>query len=93
MEQHGNGLLPTWMVLISDTTASARIAACLVDISSWMTAQQLKLNPSKTELLVIPDKNGPAPSDLKALITPHTAPRSLRSTSTARLIPPSLRHK
>ncbi|KAK3564285.1 hypothetical protein QTP86_012010 [Hemibagrus guttatus] len=38
----------------SDTTASARISACLVDISSWMTAHQLKLNPSKTELLVIP---------------------------------------
>ncbi|KAK3571015.1 hypothetical protein QTP86_034556, partial [Hemibagrus guttatus] len=37
-----------------DTTASARISACLVDISSWMTAHQLKLNPSKTELLVIP---------------------------------------
>ncbi|KAK3569601.1 hypothetical protein QTP86_002670 [Hemibagrus guttatus] len=35
-------------------TASARISACLVDISSWMTAHQLKLNPSKTELLVIP---------------------------------------
>ncbi|KAK3573121.1 hypothetical protein QTP86_013441 [Hemibagrus guttatus] len=38
----------------SDTTASARISACLVDISSWMTAHQLKLNPSKTELLIIP---------------------------------------
>ncbi|KAK3507897.1 hypothetical protein QTP70_002529 [Hemibagrus guttatus] len=34
-------------------------------------------------------KNGPAPSDLKALITPHTA-RSLRA-STAQLVPPSLR--
>ncbi|KAK3572338.1 hypothetical protein QTP86_031122 [Hemibagrus guttatus] len=188
----------------SDTTASARISACLVDISSWMTAHQLKLNPSKTELLVIPGdpspaqdlalslsnsmispsatarnlgvtmdnqlsfsshvtnvtrscrfllynfrrirpflstqatqvlvqslvisrldycnsllaglplnpirplqmiqnaavqlvfnlpKNGPAPSYLKALVTPHTAPRSLRSTSTARLVPPSLREK
>ncbi|KAK3517061.1 hypothetical protein QTP86_004267, partial [Hemibagrus guttatus] len=31
-----------------------RVSACLVDISSWMTAHQLKLNPSKTELLVIP---------------------------------------
>ncbi|KAK3552577.1 hypothetical protein QTP86_017015 [Hemibagrus guttatus] len=41
--------------LISDTTASARISVCLVDISSWMTAHQLQLNPSKTELLVIPD--------------------------------------
>ncbi|KAK3575634.1 hypothetical protein QTP86_031591, partial [Hemibagrus guttatus] len=38
----------------TDTTASARISACLVDISSWMMAHQLKLNPSKTELLVIP---------------------------------------
>ncbi|KAK3524687.1 hypothetical protein QTP86_000656 [Hemibagrus guttatus] len=39
----------------SDTMSSARKSACLVDISSWMTAHQLKLNPSKTELLVIPD--------------------------------------
>ncbi|KAK3517069.1 hypothetical protein QTP86_004180, partial [Hemibagrus guttatus] len=38
------------------TTASARISACLVDISSWMTAYELKLNPSKTELLIIPDR-------------------------------------
>ncbi|KAK3537963.1 hypothetical protein QTP70_024793 [Hemibagrus guttatus] len=38
----------------SDITTSARISACLVDISSWMMAHQLKLNPSKTELLVIP---------------------------------------
>ncbi|KAK3573698.1 hypothetical protein QTP86_032058, partial [Hemibagrus guttatus] len=45
--------LPGWS-LISDTTASARISAFLVDISSWMTAHQLKVNPSKTELLVIP---------------------------------------
>ncbi|KAK3535044.1 hypothetical protein QTP70_002227 [Hemibagrus guttatus] len=36
-------------------------------------------------------KNGPVPSYFKALITPRTAPRSLRSTSTARLVPPSLR--
>ncbi|KAK3541710.1 hypothetical protein QTP86_002134 [Hemibagrus guttatus] len=40
-----------------------------------------------------PAKNGPAPSYLKALVTPRTAPRSLRSTSTARLVPPSLREK
>ncbi|KAK3543792.1 hypothetical protein QTP70_027265, partial [Hemibagrus guttatus] len=45
--------LPGWS-LISDTTTSARISACLADISSWMTAHQLKLNPSKTELLIIP---------------------------------------
>ncbi|KAK3545176.1 hypothetical protein QTP70_001775 [Hemibagrus guttatus] len=79
--------------LISDTTASAQISACLVDISSWMRAHQLKFNPSKTELLIIPAKNGPAPSYLKALVTPRTAPRSLRSASTARLVPPSLREK
>ncbi|KAK3517023.1 hypothetical protein QTP70_030436, partial [Hemibagrus guttatus] len=36
------------------TTASAGISACLAGISSWMTAHQLKLNPSKTELLIIP---------------------------------------
>ncbi|KAK3562740.1 hypothetical protein QTP86_006519 [Hemibagrus guttatus] len=91
----------------SDTTASAWISACLADISSWMTAHQLKLNPSKTELLIIPAarirfktlmlaykaKNGPVPSYLKDLVTPRTAPRSLRSTSTARLVPPSLREK
>ncbi|KAK3556109.1 hypothetical protein QTP70_005553 [Hemibagrus guttatus] len=44
----------------SDTMASARISARLVDISSWMTAHQLKLNPSKTELLVIPGDPSPA---------------------------------
>ncbi|KAK3538107.1 hypothetical protein QTP70_029821, partial [Hemibagrus guttatus] len=163
----------------SDTTTSARISTCLADISSWMTAHQLKLNPSKTELLIIPGdpspaqdlaislrnsmisptatarnlgvtmdnklsfsshvthvtrscrfllyniriehqknsaisihtgysaarirfktlmlaykaKNGPVPSYLKALVTSRTAPRLLRSTSTARLVPPSLREK
>ncbi|KAK3514263.1 hypothetical protein QTP70_012100 [Hemibagrus guttatus] len=46
--------LPGWS-LISNTMASAWISACLVDISSWMMAHQLKLNPSKTELLVIPE--------------------------------------
>ncbi|KAK3517157.1 hypothetical protein QTP86_005119 [Hemibagrus guttatus] len=51
--------LPGWS-LISDTTASARISACLADISSWMTAHQLKLNPSKTELLIIPADPSPA---------------------------------
>ncbi|KAK2818301.1 hypothetical protein Q7C36_022234 [Tachysurus vachellii] len=39
----------------------------------------------KTLMLAYKAKNGPAPSYLKALITPHTAPHTLRSTSTARL--------
>ncbi|KAK3551838.1 hypothetical protein QTP70_029414, partial [Hemibagrus guttatus] len=44
----------------SDSTASVRISAVLVNISSRMTAHQLKLNPSKTELLVIPGDPSPA---------------------------------
>ncbi|KAK3541695.1 hypothetical protein QTP86_001109 [Hemibagrus guttatus] len=47
----------TLPVLPKYTMASARISACLVDISSWMMAHQLKLNPSKTELLAIPDSS------------------------------------
>ncbi|KAI4888332.1 hypothetical protein NFI96_024824, partial [Prochilodus magdalenae] len=34
-----------------------RISACLTDISSWMTAHHLKLNPSKTELLSPPTED------------------------------------
>ncbi|KAK3506388.1 hypothetical protein QTP70_019270, partial [Hemibagrus guttatus] len=44
-------------------------------------------------MLAYKAKNGPVPSYLKALITPHTAPRFLGSTRTARLVPPSLRVK
>ncbi|KAI5619435.1 hypothetical protein C0J50_20832 [Silurus asotus] len=45
----------------------------------------------KTLMLAYKAKNGPAPSYLSDLITSHTAPRCLRSSSTARLVPPSLR--
>ncbi|KAK3568200.1 hypothetical protein QTP86_000226 [Hemibagrus guttatus] len=45
----------------------------------------------KTLMLSYKAKNGPGPSYLKALITPHTAPCSLRFTITAQLVPPSLR--
>ncbi|KAK3568142.1 hypothetical protein QTP86_031382, partial [Hemibagrus guttatus] len=45
----------------------------------------------KTLTLAHKAKNGPTPSYLKALVTPRTAPRSLKSTSTARLVPTSLR--
>ncbi|KAK3553056.1 hypothetical protein QTP86_031184, partial [Hemibagrus guttatus] len=47
----------------------------------------------KTLMLAYKAKNGPAPSYLKALVTSRTAPHLLRSTSTARLVPPSLREK
>ncbi|KAK3548188.1 hypothetical protein QTP70_005188 [Hemibagrus guttatus] len=68
----------------SDTTTSARISACLVDISSWMTAHQLKLNPSKTELLVIPGDPSPA-QDLaislsNSMISPSATARNLGVT-------------
>ncbi|KAK3527079.1 hypothetical protein QTP86_008796 [Hemibagrus guttatus] len=68
----------------SDTTASARISACLVDISSWMTAHQLKLNPSKTELLIIPGDPSPA-QDLaislsNSMISPTASARNLGVT-------------
>ncbi len=36
-----------------DPTVTARIAACLSDISSWMMDHHLQLNLAKTELLVI----------------------------------------
>ncbi|KAK3565420.1 hypothetical protein QTP86_008242 [Hemibagrus guttatus] len=66
----------------SDTTASARISACLVDISSWMMANQL--NPSKTELLVIPGDPSPA-QDLvislsNSMISPSATARNLGVT-------------
>ncbi|KAK3536724.1 hypothetical protein QTP86_022453, partial [Hemibagrus guttatus] len=65
-------------------TASARISACLVDISSWMMAHQLKLNPSKTELLVFPGDPYPA-QDLaislnNSMISPSATARNLGVT-------------
>ncbi|KAK3570014.1 hypothetical protein QTP86_009166 [Hemibagrus guttatus] len=65
----------------SDATASAQISVCLADISSWMTAHQLKLNPSKTELLIITDDPSPA-QDLEislsnSMISPSATARNL----------------
>ncbi|KAK3536301.1 hypothetical protein QTP86_002173, partial [Hemibagrus guttatus] len=73
----------------SDTTTSARISACLADISSWMTAHQLKLNPSKTELLIIPGDPSPA-QDLaislsNSMISPTASARNLGVTMDNRL--------
>ncbi|KAK9535963.1 hypothetical protein VZT92_005791 [Zoarces viviparus] len=42
-----------------DTQVESRIAACLADISKWMTTHQLKLNLDKTELLFLPGKGCP----------------------------------
>uniref|UniRef100_A0A6I8PDN2 RNA-directed DNA polymerase n=1 Tax=Ornithorhynchus anatinus TaxID=9258 RepID=A0A6I8PDN2_ORNAN len=39
----------------------ARITSCLRDVSTWMSARHLKLNMSKTELLIFPPKPGPLP--------------------------------
>ncbi|XP_077937991.1 uncharacterized protein LOC144383603 [Gasterosteus aculeatus] len=41
----------------SDTQVAARISACLTDISQWMSAHHLKINPDKTELLLFPGKD------------------------------------
>ncbi|KAK3574680.1 hypothetical protein QTP86_012466 [Hemibagrus guttatus] len=73
-----------WNSPASNTTASARISACLADISSWMTAHQLKLNPSKTELLIIPSDPFPA-QDLaislsNSMISPSATVRNLGVT-------------
>ncbi|KAK3544414.1 hypothetical protein QTP86_011154 [Hemibagrus guttatus] len=77
-------LLSTLRSLGIYTTASARISACLADISSWMTAHQLKLNPSKTELLIIPGDPSPA-QDLaislsNSMISPTASARNLGVT-------------
>ncbi|XP_075313226.1 uncharacterized protein LOC142373735 [Odontesthes bonariensis] len=43
----------------SDTQVEARIAACLADISGWMSMHHLKLNLDKTELVFLPGKACP----------------------------------
>ncbi|KAL7841444.1 hypothetical protein SRHO_G00251350, partial [Serrasalmus rhombeus] len=60
---------------------SSRISACLSDISSWMAAHHLKLNPSKTELTFMPATTG-LHHDLvisfeNCLIVPSVEARSL----------------
>ena len=43
----------------SATQVEERIAACLADISQWMSNHHLKLNQDKTELLFFPAKSSP----------------------------------
>ncbi|XP_060751086.1 uncharacterized protein LOC132862815 isoform X2 [Tachysurus vachellii] len=76
-DQLGNGSLPflPGRRLISD---SDRISACLAEISSWMAAHQLKLNPSKTELLFIQGDSSPG-HDLA--ISLHNDPISPSATA------------
>ncbi|MCJ8738156.1 hypothetical protein PDJAM_G00032410 [Pangasius djambal] len=75
--------------VISDTHVSAQISACLEDISSWMTANQLKVNPTKTELLFIPGDSSPS-QDLaisldNSLISPSVTARNLGVTMDTQL--------
>ena len=68
----------------TDPGISARIEACLTDISAWMTKHHLQLNLAKTELLIIPAK--PSIShDLSitlgsATVTPSSSARNLGVT-------------
>lgn len=43
----------------SDTDIATRISRCLADVSKWTTANHLKLNLDKTELLFMPGKDCP----------------------------------
>ncbi|XP_075968214.1 uncharacterized protein LOC142971545 [Anarhichas minor] len=67
-----------------DTQVEARIAACLADISKWMTTHHLKLNLDKTELLFLPG-NGCPHRDLSitiddTVVTPTRTARNLGVT-------------
>ncbi|KAL7846620.1 hypothetical protein SRHO_G00216000, partial [Serrasalmus rhombeus] len=46
---------------------SSRMSTCLSDISKWMAAHHLKLNPSKTELIFIPATTGPHHVEARSL--------------------------
>ncbi|KAK1800157.1 hypothetical protein P4O66_000189 [Electrophorus voltai] len=50
-----SSLTPEDFITFFEEKVSSRISACLNDIVSWMTAHNFKINPSKTELLFIPE--------------------------------------
>uniref|UniRef100_A0AAQ4PGQ9 Reverse transcriptase domain-containing protein n=1 Tax=Gasterosteus aculeatus aculeatus TaxID=481459 RepID=A0AAQ4PGQ9_GASAC len=73
----------------SDTQVAARISACLNDISQWMSAHHLKINPDKTELLLFPGKDSPT-QDLmvnfgNSVLTPTLTARNLGVTLDSQL--------
>ncbi|KAK3508276.1 hypothetical protein QTP70_018386, partial [Hemibagrus guttatus] len=81
VEQHGNGLLPTWMV------AHIRYHGFCSDLSVsgghfiWDDCSSAETNPSKTELLIIPGDPSPA-QDLaislnNSMISPSATARNL----------------
>lgn len=61
----------------SYTTASAQISPCLGGRSSWMTTNQVKFKPCKTELLVISDNLSPGQDLAKSLQNDLISPSGL----------------
>ena len=43
------------------TTSKLRIESCIHDVNNWMSANKLKLNHDKTELLVLHARHRPQP--------------------------------
>jgi len=73
----------------SETQVAARISACLTDISQWMSAHHLKINPDKTELLFLPGKGSPT-HDLtinfhNSVLAPTPTARNLGVTPVSQL--------
>ncbi|KAK2159884.1 hypothetical protein LSH36_144g05035 [Paralvinella palmiformis] len=80
-----------------------KLETCLADISTWMSANMLKLNEEKTELIIFNPKHqvrmteelrlqalqGTAPQYLEELVVPYQPTRSLRSESGAFLAVPA----
>ena len=44
-----------------ELVTASRLEACVKDVSDWMSADKLKLNSDKTELLIIASQFGPKP--------------------------------
>ncbi|XP_051980550.1 uncharacterized protein LOC127641614 [Xyrauchen texanus] len=68
----------------NDTTVTARIAACLADISAWMKEHHIQLNSAKTELLVFP-----ANPAVEHNITVQLGPTTVSPSKTVRNLGPN----